>query len=213
MRVSPTRFVSLNGPDNSGKSTQVRLLSEARPNIQVLGSVHQHAPHLWRALPADSSTWWFETSSTSELSQLLLESHELRVRARAADRVGLLDRGYPMLIATAIATCVVKDKLAIDDAHAAIEQIQGSHPAPPREFAVLLLISRDAQRNTAVAQMRDPNPWTARYLHYQQVLHAVLMQQVEHRVYDHVIERELQPPAEILRTLVAVVDRTLEHES
>lgn len=211
--MSPTWFVSLNGPDNSGKSTQVRLLSEARPSLQVLGSVHQHAPYFWRALPADSSTWWFETSSTSELSHLLLESHELRARARVADRVGLLDRGHPMLIATAIATCVVKDKLAIDDAHAAIAQIQSSRPAPPQEFAVLLLISRDVDRNTAVARMRDPNPWTARYLHYQQVLHAVLMQQVEHGVYDHVIERELQPPAEVHRALVTVVDSALEYES
>jgi thymidylate kinase len=40
----PIKFLSLNGPDNAGKTTQFRLLSEARPRLQTLGSAQEHAP-------------------------------------------------------------------------------------------------------------------------------------------------------------------------
>lgn len=176
----------------------------------MLGPVHRHAPHLWGELPADSTTWWFETSTTRELSRLLLDSHQLRVQARKPDRIGLLDRGHPMLIATAVATCAVKDELAIDEAYTTILQIQDSYPTPPDEFAMLLLISCDAQRSIAIAQSRDTTPWTARYLRYQQILHTVLMRQAEHGVYDHIVEGESQSPAEVHRDLIAAVECALD---
>jgi hypothetical protein len=205
-------FVSLNGPDNAGKSTQIRLLSEVRPKLQVLGSVHHHAPHLWRVLPDEFSTWWFETSSTIELSRLLFDSHQLRVEARLPDRVAVLDRGYPMLVATAVATCVVKDGLSIDNARAAVAEVQHSCMAPPAEFAVLLLISRDVDESINVSQVRDLKPWSPRYLRYQRVLHEVLMRQVEQGVYGQVIEWGTRSRAEIQRDVVAAADQAIGNE-
>ena len=205
-----SEFVSLNGPDNAGKTTQIRLLSEARPSLQVLGSAHEHAPHLWGALPADSSTWWFETSSTVELTRLLLESHQLRANARSSGCIAVLDRGRPMLVATAVATCVVKDDVSIDDARAAVSKIQRSVETPPSEFALLLLISRDAGQSLAVSEQRDPAPWNAQYLRYQQVLHEVLMQQAEDGVYDQVIEWGTRSRPEIHRDVLAAVDAQIQ---
>lgn len=196
-------FVSLNGPDNAGKTTQIRLLSEVRPSLQLLGSVHEHAPHLWRDLPDD---WWFGVSSTGELSQLLFDSHMLRAKAREPRSLAVLDRGFPMLIAAAVATCVVKDKLSIDDACAAVGEIQRSYPAPPAEFSILLLLSTDLKESLDISQMRDPEPWSPRYLRYQQVLHAALMRQVEQGVYDRVIEWGIRPREEIQRDILAAAD-------
>lgn len=165
--MPPIRFVSVNGSDSAGKTTQIRLLSQARPSLHVLGSAHAHAPHLWRGLPEDSATWWFETSTTAELAGLLLESHRCRAEAREPDRLAVLDRGHPMLVATAVATSAVKDELPIDDARLAVLKVQRSRPVAPAEFAILLLISRDADESLAVAKQRDPEPWSPRYLRYQ----------------------------------------------
>ena len=205
-----TEFVSLNGPDNAGKTTQIRLLSEAKPSLQMLGSVHEHATELWGAMPADSSTWWFETSSTIELTRLLLDSHRLRAQARRPGSIAVVDRGHPMLIATAVATCVVKDDVSIDDARALVSSIQTFAEAPSPEFALLLLVSRDVERSLAISERRDSAPWNARYLRYQRVLHEVLMQQAERGVYDQIIEWGTRPRAEIHRDVLNAVDAELQ---
>ena len=202
--------MSLNGPDNAGKTAQINLLSEARPSLHVLGSVHKYAPELWGALPADFSTWWFETSSTVELTRLLLDSHRLRAQAGRPGSIAVLDRGHPMLVATALATCVVKDEVSIDDARATVSGIQQFVEAPPPEFALLLVISRDVERSLDVSQQRDPAPWNARYLRYQRVLHEVLMQQAEHGVYDQVIEWGTRPRIEIHRDVLTAIDAELQ---
>lgn len=203
-------FMSLNGPDNAGKTTQIRLLSEARPSLHMLGSVHEHALELWGALPADSSTWWFETSSTVELTRLLLDSHQLRAQAQKPGSIAVLDRGHPMLVATAVATCVVKDDVSIDDAHATVSGIEQLTDAPRPEFALLLLISRDIERSLAVSEQRDLAPWNARYLRYQRVLHEVLLQQAERGVYDQVIEWGTRPRAEVHRDVLTAIDTELQ---
>ena len=205
-----SEFVSLNGPDNAGKTTQIKLLAEARPSLHVLGSVHEYAPGLWGAVPADSSTWWFETSSTVELTRLLLESHRLRAKARRPGNITMLDRGHPMLVAAAVATSVVKDGVSIDSAQTAVSDVLRSIEAPPPEVAFLLLISRDVGQSLAVSEQRDPAPWDARYLRYQQVLHEVLMRQVEHGVYDQVIEWGTRSRPEIHRDLLTAVDAQIQ---
>jgi hypothetical protein len=170
----PIAFLSLNGPDNAGKTTQFRLLSEARPALQFLGSAHEHAPHLWRVPPKDSARWWFETSTTAELTYALLESHRLRAEARTQETVAVVDRGHAMLVATAIATCIVKERVSVDDARAAVLKVQGTLPEAPPEHSLLLLISRDIDESIAVSQERDPVTWDSRYLLYQRTLHDVL---------------------------------------
>jgi len=205
--MSAIEFLSLNGPDNAGKTTQIRLLSEARPSIQVLGSAHNHAPDLWRVVPADSAMWWFETSTTAELTKLLLNSHRLRTEARKPGSLAIIDRGHAMLVATSIATCVIKDDVSIDEARAAVLEISRSIAEPAAEFAVLLLISRDVEESLAVSQHRDPAQWSPRYLRYQRTLHEVLMQQIEDGTYDQVIEWDTRTRAQIQAEVLATADR------
>lgn len=202
----PTAFLSLNGPDNVGKTTQIEFLAEARPSLQFLGSVHEHAPHLWRVLPYDLATWWFETSSTPELTRLLFESHRLRAEAREPGGIAVIDRGHAMLTATAVTTCVVKDRVSIDEARLIVAGIRCAIAEPPREYSILLLISQDAEESLAVSQRRSPSPWGPRYLHYQRTLHQVLIQQADDGTYDRVIECGRRRRSEIHSEILAAVD-------
>lgn len=112
MHTAQPDFVSLNGPDNVGKTTQLRLLAQRRPGFHPLGAIHEHDRELWARVAADDyARWWFETSTTVELTEMLLASHTKRATAREESRTGLLDRGWPMLLAVAAATCAVKDGL------------------------------------------------------------------------------------------------------
>ncbi|MFF3787438.1 hypothetical protein [Streptomyces sp. NPDC001933] len=183
-------FVSLNGPDNVGKTTHLVRLAGRWDGFQPLGSVHEHDPEPWaRVAAGDYARWWFETSTTVELTEMLLVGHAKRVAAREAERTGLLDRGLPMLLAVATATCVVKDGLTVGEAFKTVAGIAGSRAIAP-ETAILLLPSLDAERSYAITSTREGRPWTGVYPAYQKTLHAVLLHQVDHDTYTAVVDCE-----------------------
>lgn len=83
MRTVQPEFVSLNGSDNVGKTTQLRLLAQRCSGFQPLGAIHDHDPEPWaRVAAGDYAQWWFETSTTVELTAMLLASHAKRTAAR-----------------------------------------------------------------------------------------------------------------------------------
>ncbi|MFC5902054.1 hypothetical protein ACFP53_23055, partial [Streptomyces zhihengii] len=57
------------GSDNVGKTTYLARLASLWDGFQPLGAVHEHA----RAV-GDYARWWFETSTTVELTEMLLAS-------------------------------------------------------------------------------------------------------------------------------------------
>ncbi|MBO7939158.1 hypothetical protein ACGFZG_19340 [Streptomyces antibioticus] len=183
-------FVSLNGPDNVGKTTHLARLAERWDGFQPMGAVHEHDPEPWARVAADDyARWWFERSTTVELTEMLLAGHAKRAAAREVGRTGLLDRGLPMLLAVAIATCVVKDGLTAGEAFKTVTGIAGSRAAAP-ETSVLLLPSLDAERSYAVTSAREGRPWTGIYPAYQKTLHAVLLHQADHGSYTAVVDCE-----------------------
>ncbi|MFE5854471.1 hypothetical protein ACFQ61_14810 [Streptomyces sp. NPDC056500] len=183
-------FVSLNGPDNVGKTTHLVRLAERWNGFQPLGAVHEHDPEAWaRVAVGDYARWWFETSTTVELTEMLLVGHARRAAAREEGRTGLLDRGLPMLLAVAAATCVVKDGLAVGEAFKTVMGITGSRAAA-HETSILLLPSLDAERSCAMTSAREGRPWTGIYPAYQKSLHAVLLHQTEHGAYNTVVDCE-----------------------
>ncbi|MFD5319395.1 hypothetical protein [Streptomyces sp. NPDC127098] len=190
MQAVAPAFVSLNGPDNVGKTTQLRLLAERRPHFQPLGAIHDHDPKPWaRVVAGDYARWWFETSTTAELTEMLLVGHTKRAAAREAGRTGLLDRGLPMLLAVAAATCAVKDGLTVREA---LDTVTGI--ADPRtalsETSILLLPSIDPNRSYAITSAREGRPWTGVYPTYQRTLHAVLLLQADQGAYTAVVDCE-----------------------
>ncbi|MDX3025957.1 hypothetical protein [Streptomyces acidiscabies] len=202
-------FVSLNGPDNVGKTTQLRLLAQHRSNFQPLGAIHDHDPEPWEQVAADGyARWWFETSTTVELTGMLLAGHAKRADARQAGRTGLLDRGLPMLLAVAAATCAVKEHLPVQQALDTVSGIAGAHPCWP-ETAVLLVPALDAERSYAITSAREGRPWTGIYPAYQMALHAVLLQQADHGSYAAVVNCEDRSPDEVHAEIAALLDSTL----
>ncbi|WP_406452629.1 hypothetical protein OG782_19360 [Streptomyces sp. NBC_00876] len=183
-------FVSLNGPDNVGKTTHLDRLAARRHVFQPLGAVHEHDPEPWaRVAAGDYALWWFETSTTVELTEMLLVGHAKRAAAREPGRTGLLDRGLPMLLAVATATCMVKDGLTVGEAFKTVTDIAGSR-ATASETSVLLLASLDAERSYAITSAREGRPWTGIYPAYQKTLHAVLLHQAGHGTYAAVVDCE-----------------------
>lgn len=182
------KFVSLNGPDNVGKTTQLRRLAHNSGCFQLLGAVHEHAPDIWADVAGDDyARWWFETSSTAELTTMLLHGHARRSAARAPDQVGLLDRGGPMLLAVAAATCALKESRTVTAALGQVELLASALPAPPVETALLLLPSLDPERSYAITSAREGRPWTGVYPGYQRLLHQALTHQAEQGRYDAVV--------------------------
>ncbi|WP_257981171.1 hypothetical protein [Streptomyces sp. CB02959] len=186
-----------------GKTTHVRRLAECRDGLQVLGAVHEHDPEPWaRVAAGDYARWWFETSTTAQLTRMLLASHAKRADAREPDRTGLLDRGFPMLLAVSAATCAVKDGLSVGEALDTVAGLAGTANVPA-EVSILLLPSRDPDRSYAITSAREGRAWTGIYPSYQMTLHAVLRHQADHDVYTAVVECEDRSPndvhAEVLR--------------
>ncbi|WP_028649997.1 hypothetical protein [Nocardiopsis sp. CNT312] len=183
-----TAFVSLNGPDNSGKSTQARRLARSWDGFCDLGPVHRHDPASWsRVSGPEFGMWWFTTSTTEELTHLLFSGHEARAQALPSGRVGLLDRGWHMLLATAVATCAVKESLPIEAAWDRVLALLGTQEPHPAEVLVLLLPSPDTERSVAIAQSREGRPWTGVYLDYQRHLHRVLLRMAGRGVFAGVV--------------------------
>ncbi|MFJ5098938.1 hypothetical protein [Streptomyces sp. NPDC088557] len=199
-------FVSLNGPDNVGKTTHLVRLAERWDVFQPLGAVHEHDPEPWaRVAGSDYARWWFETSTTVELTEMLLVGHAERAAAREAGRTGLLDRGLPMLLAVATATSVVKDGLTVGEAFKTVTDIAGSRAVAP-ETSVLLLPSLDAERSYAVTSAREGRPWTGIYPAYQKTLHAVLLHQAEHGAYTAVVDCEDRSLDDVHGDVIAHLD-------
>ncbi|WP_260637105.1 hypothetical protein [Streptomyces angustmyceticus] len=190
-------FISLNGPDNAGKTTQLVRLAERWEGFQPLGAVHEHDPEPWaRVTAGDYARWWFKTSTTVELTEMLLTGHAKRAAARRHGRTGLLDRGLPMLLAVATATCVVKDGLTTGEASKTVTGIAGSRAGAP-ETSLLLLPSLDAKRSYATTSAREGRHWAGIYPAYQKALHAVLLRQADHGAYTAVVDCESRTVDEV----------------
>ncbi|WP_431951222.1 hypothetical protein [Actinacidiphila sp. bgisy167] len=199
-------FVSLNGPDNVGKTTHLVRLAERWDDFQPLGAVHEHDPEPWTRVAAGNyAQWWFETSTTVELTEMLLVGHAKRAAARDAGRTGLLDRGLPMLLAVAAATCVVKDGLTVGEAFKTVTGIAGARATAP-ENSILLLPSLDAERSYAITSVREGRPWTGIYPAYQKTLHAVLLHQADHGSYTAIVDCENRSLDDVHADVIAHLD-------
>ncbi|MEV6009172.1 hypothetical protein AB0M29_20450 [Streptomyces sp. NPDC051976] len=206
-------FISLNGPDNTGKTTQLRQLAGRWDGFQVLGAIHEHDPAPWKkAAVHDYARWWFEWSTTVELTSLLAIGNAKRAEARKPGRTGLLDRGLPMLMAVAAATCVVKEGLSGREALWTVREIAGPIPAPS-ETAVLLLPSLDPERSYATTSAREGRPWTGIYPRYQKVLHEILLRQAEEGAYDLVVDCEHLSIADVHERIVEGIGGQLAAEA
>jgi hypothetical protein len=108
--------VAVSGPDNAGKSTQIRLLAR-ETGVTEAGPLDAHDPRWVDAHARGLADWWFRRAAMEEVVDVLACSY--LARSLTADNAGvvrLVDRGMPMLEATVVATAAVRERLGYDAA-------------------------------------------------------------------------------------------------
>lgn len=122
----------------------------------------------------------------------------------------MLDRGLPMLVAVAAATCVLKERTTLGEALTKVAAFLPSAPLP-KEQTLLLLPSRDAARSYVVTSSREGRPWTGVYSAYQGLLHQALIHQAEHGLYTAVVDCEGRPLDDIHDEITAHLAPYVHH--
>lgn len=171
---TPPAIVAISGPDNVGKTTNIRLLSR-RTNCSVAGPLDAYDPR-WAAAKQDLAAWWFETAPLEEVVDVLACSYLARSHAAQAspDALTLLDRGMTMLDASVIATIATRYGAsylaAVEQAHRILAPYAGDiAAAKAAEWEVELLHDSDPSRAASKALSRERTV-TDRYIAYQAVL-------------------------------------------
>jgi hypothetical protein len=169
--------LAISGPDNVGKSSQLRILARRLgPPACLAGPLSDFDPR-WTAIQAAGMTaWWFGRASAGEFADVLACSYLERARHAAGPGLQLVDRGMPMLEATVAATIAVREVLPADRAAHRVHSLLAAYDADirraeARELAVCLLHDCDPERGATRSLARSPDP-TPVYAAYQRQLHA-----------------------------------------
>jgi cytidylate kinase len=190
--------IAVSGPDNVGKSTQVRLFVE-RGGLVDAGPLDVHDRRWEPARAAGLAAWWFEVAPLAEVVDVLACSYLARSTAHPAEGAGsaaaaprrVVDRGIPMLEASVVATVAVRERLDHPSAaQRAAELLAPYQPdlerAEARESGVLMLHCDEPSAGVARTLSREAET-TPRYANYQRVLHAHLHQQNDAGRFGHTI--------------------------
>lgn len=170
--------VALSGPDNVGKSTQIRLLAR-EPGVTEAGSLDAHDPRWKDAQARGLADWWFRRAAIEEVVDVLARSYLARsAAAGTTGAVRLVDRGMPMLEASVVATAAAREHLGYEAAVQRADELLASYRddvdrAEAGEWGVLLLHAAEPDAGTmrALAREREVSP---RYAAYQHVLNEHL---------------------------------------
>lgn len=170
--------IAVSGPDNVGKTTQVRLLAR-RSGMADLGALDAHDPRWAGARSAGLADWWFGAVPIREVADVLACSYLARAASvRGGDGARLADRGMPMLEATVAATAAVREHLGHEAAGSRAAELLAPYrkdmeQAEAAETGILLLHDADPEAGAARALAREEQV-SARYAAYQRALNARL---------------------------------------
>lgn len=168
--------IALSGPDNTGKTTQIRLLTRRMGAVACGGGpLDLHDPRWERIKAGGMGDWWFKTGPVQEVAEVLACSYLERSRSAASAPVRLLDRGIPMLEASVAATVAVREELtpqaAADRARVLLAPYADDlRAAEAAEYGVVLLHCQDPVAATRRALSRETSV-TGTYAAYQRHLH------------------------------------------
>jgi hypothetical protein len=184
--------VAVSGPDNVGKSTQLRILARRLyPEGRLVGPLHEYEGR-WATITTNGmASWWFTTATTTELADVLAISYIARHIAMTAGGFWLIDRGIPMLEASLAATLSVR--LDLDDGAGYDEALRLLRPyldelrrCEARETGIVLLHSLDARDNAARSLAREVQA-SDTYRRYQHHLAVQVLRQAKEGRFAHTI--------------------------
>jgi hypothetical protein len=176
-RVPTLSVFAVSGPDNVGKSTQLRILARRiGPCAALAGSLDAYDPR-WRTITAlGMANWWFDQASVEEVADVLACSYLERARQDPRSGLRLVDRGIPMLEASVAATAAAREELSSDAAEERARSILAAYDpdireAESAEHSVVLLHQDDLDAGIAKSLAREPSVSPV-YAAYERHLHV-----------------------------------------
>lgn len=177
--------ISLNGSDDSGKSTQIKLLSLDCGNfLHPTKPLISYSERWTQARGVEMSKWWFEEIRPEILADIIIESLNRRNADRVIGKMQLHDRGWQMFKAVCVATWATRDYLMDfqETARTVNEMFLKGLDYEPREMEILLIPNQDyfmSIKPILEASRRPgggafPEHIEARYLRYQDNLRAAM---------------------------------------
>ncbi len=169
--------VALSGADNTGKTTQLRILARRiAPLANLAGPLDDHDPRWAGIHETGMASWWFEKAPIDEVADVLACSYLERARQPRHAKLLLVDRGIPMLEASLAATSAVRDDLDANHAAERACQLLTRYEADLRvaeaaERSVVLLHDADPAEAAARSLAREPAA-DCRYAAYQRHLNV-----------------------------------------
>lgn len=179
------RSFALSGPDNVGKTTNLRLLAAQAPNVEVRFGIESYHPD-WPAVVKGG--WWFHDSSDDEHIDFLFDAFRRRSEGPSSSRCLALDRGPHMLAAVCAATRQVKNP--DESVEEALDYVYRRTRPLFDESAVielLLLPTGNVREIAALALAKESSILDSRYVGYQKSLAEVLLLQVDQKRYSKVL--------------------------
>lgn len=184
------RVVSINGPDNSGKTTHIMLLPQ-HWSIQLGGSLHDHSEEISTMLKDGTfKTWWWKSTDECFVSVVFKALATRAHKARGTGCITVMDRGTAMFEAVSIAVIAIKNKhYDLARAETSLKSIRTrlGLRVPEESVAILLKQHQDVARATRIGLEREKTTPGGRYRMYQTLLHQAIRQQELKGVYQHVI--------------------------
>ncbi|MDR0359425.1 MAG: nucleotidyltransferase domain-containing protein [bacterium] len=176
--------VAISGADNTGKTTQLRVLARRiAPMAQLTEPLHAHDPRWAAILDTGMASWWFEKAAVEEVTDVLASSFLNRARRPQDVALRLVDRGIPMLEASLAATVAVREELDLARAAERVSQLLAPYAADLRraeaaERGVVLLHDADPAAAAARSLAREPAAGY-RYAAYQRHLNMQIHQMAD----------------------------------
>lgn len=168
------KLVALSGPDNVGKTTQLRLLTNRSRLVTALGGTSHYHPDWQTVVEPRNGAWWFE-SETDDHIRFIFEAYVKRQAVTVDTAFVALDRGPNMFVAVCAATMITKTKCTVPEAVSYVQSIVEREFSIDPAFEILLLPSDNAHALAAFSLAKEAKLHHGEYIQYQRNLADCLL--------------------------------------
>lgn len=184
--------ISINGPDNVGKTTQIGLLPRHYSILRV-GGIHECDEKLQKLVNSNAlKEWWWGSTDEEFVTTIFGALGRRYFNSMACEKAEIIifDRGVEMFEAVAVATIAVKSQgRDLVKARAKLDSIlnQKNLQLPREQVAILLKHGGNVAESVKITLQREDKPVDARYRLYQTLLQQELQRQENCGIYQHTI--------------------------
>ena len=184
--------ISLNGPDNVGKTTQLELFPRSFTTV-VIGGLHDCDAKIGQMLKNGSlNDWWWSCSEEDFVSTIYTALGRRYWNTKHSESVtfALFDRGKAMFDAVTAAVFATKSRDGdLQEARVKRDSIveQKHLQIPEEDITILLKYGGSLEASVNVSLGRETKPVDDRYRRYQTLLQKELQYQEELGIYQYTI--------------------------